>query len=74
MSEPLVLQSALGEVAKVPGAGVIIATGSAVPSNGGVGFAPGCLFISYGTYNASTQLYVNSGTALAATWTVLTVN
>ncbi len=38
-----------------------------VPTNGKVGYAPGCLWQNYlGT--AGTILYVNTGTAASSTW------
>ena len=41
-------------------AGVTLAVGLQVPTDGAVGFAPGCLFILYNETNAFGSLYVNT--------------
>lgn len=50
-----------GGVVKVPGGGLLIAGGLAVPANGSSGYSPGCVFHQIDGV-AGTVLYVNEGT------------
>lgn len=62
------LQDGTGVFGKIGGVGVTLAYGSSAPSNGAVGFAPGCEFRLYSAYSAGAQVYINAGTAASATW------
>jgi hypothetical protein len=61
MATAVNLHTADGEIAKAPGAGVLIAYGNSVPADGSVGYATGCLFL-HTDGGAGTALYVNEGT------------
>lgn len=53
---------------RIPGIGILRMIATGAPTNGAVGFAPGCLWQSTATYAALTTWYVNEGTAASATW------
>jgi len=62
MSGPVAIHSADGVIAEIPGHGIVLAAGTTVPSDGRLGYAPGCLFIHVDGAAASC-LYKNDGTA-----------
>ena len=64
MSQPISIQSANGVIATNDRQEAVIVIGMTVPSNGGKGFSPGCLFIQTGT----PALYQNTGTANSSVW------
>lgn len=49
--------------------GQILNFATAAPAGSEVGYAPGCLWVYSVATNA--KLYINTGTAAAATWTVV---
>lgn len=51
---------------------ILMATGTTVPSNDGVGFAKGCLFIDTNVAAGTTGLYCNKGTTEACEFTAVT--
>lgn len=57
-------------VAKTSAHGITHAYGTAVPSDGAVGFAPGCLYIDVNATTGS-QLYINEGTKSSADFNAL---
>lgn len=65
MSKPLDLHAPVDAVARKPGVGVVIATGTSAPSDGAAGYAKGCLFIDTDA-SAGAQLLVNEGTSSSA--------
>ncbi|HPP02725.1 MAG TPA: hypothetical protein PLX83_19235 [bacterium] len=52
------------------GRGTLYATGTAVPTDGSEGYAPGCLFVKEGTPN---ELYFNVGTKASCDFNKVTV-
>ena len=44
---------------------ILLATGTTVPTDGGAGYAKGCLFIDTDVATGTTGLYVNVGTTAA---------
>lgn len=62
MSHALRLHDGTGEIAVDPSAGVLLAYGTTVPSDGALGYAPGCMFHQTDGTTESTYLYVNTGT------------
>lgn len=66
MSKPLDSQDATGIISNVPGIGIMIAYAATSTAAGTVGFAPGAILMT----TTTNKLYVNTGTAAAATWTV----
>ncbi len=71
MSHQLNMQSATTDIVTVPGIGTMLAHASAIPANSAPGYGPGCLFLTWSTFAAATQIYYNSGTATSSTWTAL---
>lgn len=67
MSHALNLQDGTGTIAQTPGVGINIQTGSAIPANGSVGFAPGCVFLLQ--TSTGSVVYVNTGTLASCTFT-----
>jgi len=51
---------------------ILLATGTTVPTNAGVGFAKGCLFIDTNVTTGTTGLYCNKGTRLSCEFTAIT--
>jgi len=51
---------------------ILLATGTTVPTNAGVGFAKGCLFIDTNVSTGTTGLYCNKGTRLSCEFTAIT--
>lgn len=62
MSHQINLQDALGILAQVPGFGITHAIASAVPADGGQGFAPGCQLEYTGFGTGQNSFYWNTGT------------
>lgn len=56
---------------EVPGRGVLLAAGTAKPSDNAPGYAPGCLFFDYDAA-AGSQWYVNVGTKAACNFDAYT--
>lgn len=74
MSKELVLHSGTGFIARDPGDGVVHAYGWTVPSDGAVGYAPGCLFIQTDGATEATYWYVNVGTKASANFDAFDLN
>lgn len=54
---------------RIPNLGITRALGVAAPTNGAVGYAPGCIWQNIAlAYAELTSLYVNTGTLASATW------
>jgi hypothetical protein len=70
MSHALNLHDGMGEIAKDPALGILLAYGSTVPANATLGYAPGCKFLKTNGTNASTVDFVNLGTRLSALFVV----
>jgi hypothetical protein len=66
MSHALNIHDGLGNIARDPAIGILMAYGSTVPPNGRPGYAPGCLFIKTNGTSASTVEFVNLGTKASA--------
>ncbi len=66
MSKGLVMHDGTGFIARDPSIGVLLAYGSTVPSNGRVGYAPGCRFIKTNGTTLATVDYINVGTKASA--------
>lgn len=66
MSHSLRLHDGTGTIAETPGVGINIQTGTAIPTNGTPGYAPGCVFIKQTA--SGDVLYMNSGTATSCTF------
>jgi hypothetical protein len=64
------IQDATGVITRLPPVGVLHAYGSGAPTNAQAGFAKGCLYQNYNGA-AGSLLYLNTGTALSSTWTVI---
>ncbi len=62
MSRALNIHDGLGEVAKDPSLGILLAYGSTVPAAATLGYAPGCQFIKTNGTGLSTTRFVNIGT------------
>jgi|TARA_R100000306_G_C4295380_1_gene102294 hypothetical protein len=62
MSKPLNLQSTGDVILEVPGVGIMLAHGSAVPADNSDGYAPGCIFILTGGSSLNTVMALNVGT------------
>ena len=65
MSRKHSVQTAQGVIAEHLPFGIIQASGTTVPSDGAIGYAPGCIF-HHVDGTAGVVLYVNDGTAAAA--------
>jgi hypothetical protein len=74
MSHQQNLHSASDVVVQRPGAGIVIASGSTVPTTGTAGYAPGCLFIKDNGATEATVWYYNSGTLASCTFTAVDLN
>lgn len=74
MGRGLNLHSGDGLVARDPGIGILHAYGSTVPSDGVVGYAPGCLFQKTNASTKATYWYVNVGTFASANFDALDMN
>lgn len=62
MSRAINIHDGLGQIAKDPALGILLAYGSTVPTDASVGYAPGCKFIKTNGTSLSTTTYVNVGT------------
>lgn len=62
---------ATGVLASLPGVGILLAFGTGAPTALTVGYATGCLYQRIDG-STDTALYLNEGTAAAATWVVIT--
>lgn len=77
MSRPLDLHAAPGGVyviAQTTPLGIVIACGETVPSDGAVGFAPGCQFFQLDGSTEATYRYVNVGTKASANFDAVDLN
>lgn len=62
MSHAIRLHDGLGTIAEDPSVGILLAYGSTVPTDGTVGYAPGCQFLKTNSTTLVTTNYVNIGT------------
>lgn len=62
MSHAIRLHDGLGTIAEDPSVGILLAYGSTVPTDGTVGYAPGCQFLKTNATTLVTTTYVNIGT------------
>lgn len=64
MGNRLTLDSAEedGGAIEIPGIGIILAAGIAVPADGALGYAPGCIFIHTDGTTLNDTTYTNVGT------------
>jgi hypothetical protein len=51
-----------GAILSIPGKGIILAAGDTVPTDGQVGYSPGCIFIDTDASSMNTTTYTNIGT------------
>ncbi len=65
MTRRIDLQDGLGVVAEIPGLGAVVAGGTATPSSGAIGYAPGCAFVKT---TAPVGIQINQGTAASASF------
>ena len=65
MSSTLTPHSTRGDgitpIVAIANVGLMIVSGATVPTDGTVGFAPGCLFLRTSGNGINTSLYVNEG-------------
>ena len=66
MAEQVDISPPQGIVAQEAGVGIAIATGTAAPSSGALGYSPSCLFIETDTTDWNSRIYVNHGTRSSA--------
>lgn len=66
MSHALNIHDGLGEIAKDPSEGILIAYGRTVPASGVAGYAPGCRFTKTDGTSIGTVSYINIGTKASA--------
>jgi len=59
-------------LAEAPGIGVLHAFGATVPTDGTIGYAPGCIFANTGGSTVNTVTYVNIGTKASCNFDPLT--
>ena len=74
MSHALRIHDGAGEIAVDPAAGTLLAYGNTVPTDGAVGFAPGCLWQKTNASNEATYLYVNVGTKASCNFDAVDLN
>ncbi len=74
MSHALNIHDGLGQIAKDPGIGILHAYGSTVPSDGAIGYAPGCLFQKTNASTKGTYWYINAGTFASANFDPIELN
>lgn len=72
MSKKLTPHFSDGRVIEAPGIGTLFAYGTTVPTDGGAGYATGCLFL-HTDGGAGTALYCNEGTATSCDFDAVTV-
>ena len=69
MSRPLQRQSNTDVIFRDPAAGIVLASGTTVPSDAAIGYAPGCFFIDSDASGAAAW-YRNEGTNASADFNV----
>lgn len=74
MSHGINLHSADSTLVNIPGVGIAQAAGATVPSDGAVGYAPGCIFQQTDGTGESNYLYVNVGTLASANFDAVDLN
>jgi hypothetical protein len=69
MTKPATIHAteAGGALISLPGEGTYFARLATLPSDGGAGYAPGCVLTITGT----VKLYQNTGTLASAVWTIV---
>ena len=71
MTRRLTPQDGSGVLATLPGIGHLIVYGDTKPSDGDLGYSPGCLFIDYDA-SGNSVLYINVGTKASCDFDVFT--
>lgn len=61
-----------GSIVEVPGVGILMAYGTAVPEDGSKGYATGCLFLHVDGGD-NTALYCNEGTSDSSDFNAVSV-
>jgi len=74
MSHGLSIHDGSGMIAKDPAAGILLAYGTTVPSDGAVGYSPGCKFMQTDGAGEATYWYVNVGTKASANFDAIDLN
>lgn len=74
MSHGINLHSADSTLASIPGVGIAHAAGATVPSDGALGYAPGCIFQKTNGSSEANYLYVNVGTLASANFDAVDLN
>ena len=67
MSKPLNSQDATGVISSVPGIGIMVAYSATTTTAGTLGYGPGAILLT----TTTNKLFVNTGTAATATWTIV---
>jgi hypothetical protein len=74
MSHAVNIHDGLGQIAKDPNQGILIAYGTTVPTDATVGYAPGCLFIKTDGTTLDNTLFINVGTKASCNFDAATTS
>lgn len=72
--QPVRLHASSDVAVTRPGIGHVLACGNTVPTDGGIGYAPGCLFIQTDGSTEATIWYANVGTATSCNFDAVDLN